>query len=230
MSMVKKYRSEIVKIENPIEGVYTLTLQPETGKFRFSPGQFLHIAIDKDYDGFSQWPDSRCFSVQTTPAEDQLKITYSVKGSFTTQMAEVLKEGGGVWVKLPYGDLFDQPHNKEKTVFISGGTGITPYLSLFTDKAFIDYQSPVLYAGFRNEGLNLYKDEIGKAQTINPALSVHFIYQDIDGILNIEKIYQENGTKATYFVSGPPQMINTFKNKLMELGVAEQNILTDDWE
>jgi ferredoxin-NADP reductase len=228
--MVKKYRSEIVKIENPIEGVYTLTLQSETGKFRFSPGQFLHIAIDKDYDGFSQWPDSRCFSVQTSPAEDQLKITYSVKGSFTSQMAEVLKEGEEVWVKLPYGDLFDQPHNKQKTVFISGGTGITPYLSLFTDRAFNNYQSPILYAGFRNQELNLYREEIAKAQTINPALAVRFIYQDINGILNIEKILQENDTEATYFISGPPAMISTFKKYLLDNGVNLQNVLTDDWE
>ncbi|MFT3902307.1 MAG: hypothetical protein QM727_04005 [Niabella sp.] len=231
MSIVKKYRAEILKIENPIEGVYTLTLQPLTsGRFRFSPGQFLHIAIDTDYDGFSQWPESRCFSVQTSPAEELLKITYSVKGSFTTQMAKNLKEGDEVWVKLPYGDLFDQPHNKEKTVFVSGGTGITPYLSLFTDAAFSAYTRPVLYAGFRNEELNLYKKEIAKAQTINPGLKANYVYQDRDGILSIEKILEENGTSATYFISGPPAMINTFKQYLLKLDVPQDNILTDDWE
>jgi ferredoxin-NADP reductase len=229
--MAKKYKSIIRKIENPVEGVYTLTIEPLAGKFRFAPGQFLHLSIDSDYDGVSQWPESRCFSIQTSPNDsDSLKITYSVKGSYTKQMEERIEEGSEVWIKMPYGDLFEQDHSKENTVFISGGTGITPFLSLFTDSSFSEYSNPVLYAGFRSEALNLYQQELDRACNINDSLNLNLIYQDTNGILNIQKILSENSRNSSYFISGPPVMIKRFKQHLTENNVAENNILTDDWE
>ena len=82
------------------------------GRYKYYPGQFLHLAIDHEYDGSGQWPESRCFSMQSNPDEKTIKITYAVKGRFTKQMEEKLKIGSEVWLKLPYGDLFTQPHKK----------------------------------------------------------------------------------------------------------------------
>lgn len=227
--IVKKYKAQIIAIENEIEGVYTLTFEGDK-RFKYTPGQFLHIAIDSDYDGSGQWPESRCFSVQSSPEEKHLKITYAVKGEFTSEMEKLLKVGSEVWLKMPYGDLFDLDHNKKNTVFISGGTGITPFLSLFNDSSFKEYENPVLYAGFRTAEYNLYNEELAKALEINPNLKINNIFQDKKGILDIKKIFSENGNNASYFISGPPVMINTFKISLLEDGVAPKNILTDDWE
>ena len=228
--IVKKYKAKVIAIENKIEGVYRLTLAAEKGCFRYSPGQFLHIAIDADYDGASQWPESRCFSLQTSPEETYAQITYAVKGEFTIRMEQEIKIGGEVWLKLPYGELFEQEHNRTHTVFISGGTGITPYLSLFTDTSFADYKNPVLYAGFRSSTFNLYTDELEKATSINPNLVANNVYQDTDGILDIDRIFLKNGVDASYFISGPPVMIKLFKKSLLDNGVKVNNVLTDDWE
>jgi NAD(P)H-flavin reductase len=32
------------------------------------------------------------------------------------------------------------------------------------------------------------------------------------------------------FISGPPSMIKTFKQKLIANGVSDKQVLTDDWE
>jgi len=229
MPVVKKYKSEVVSAVNLAEGIYTLELKPPGRRFKFTPGQFLHLALD-EYDPSEAWPQSRCFSVQTSPAEQNLKITFSVKGNFTKQMAEQLKEGTEVWLKMPYGDLFTQEHKKENTVFIAGGTGLTPYLSLFTDASFSDYSSPKLYAGFRNENYDLYKTELEKATQINPSLSIFRFFENKDGIIDIKKILKENGSEPTYFISGPPAMIKNFSEYLKQNGVAEGHIKTDDWE
>jgi len=228
--IVKKYKATIEKIESVIEGVYTLTFISIGRKFQYTPGQFLHIAIDTEYDGSGQWPDSRCFSMQTSPEEEFIKITYAVKGDFTKKMEEVLKEGGEVWLKLPYGELFELGHDITNTVFISGGTGITPYLSLFCDSSFSSYKKPVLYAGYRNKDFNIYKTELEKASKINPEFIIKNVYEDENGMLNIEKIFKENGNIASYFISGPPVMITKFKQQLLSFGVLESNIYTDEWE
>jgi NAD(P)H-flavin reductase len=228
---IKKYKSKILRIENPMEGVYTLTIEPLIGKFRFSPGQFLHLSIDSDYDGIGQWPESRCFSIQTSPDNaSSLKITYSVKGEYTRRMAETIRTNIEVWIKMPYGELFEQEHSKEHTVFISGGTGITPFLSLFTDSVFAEYMNPFLYAGFRTKSLNLYQEELKQAQKINPSLKVCLVYEDESGILNIENILKESGKDSSFFISGPPVMIKNFKRFLLNMGVSKNNLLTDDWE
>ena len=154
-----------------------------------------------------------------------IKITYAVKGKFTKQMEQTLKVGSEVWLKLPYGDLFQQPHSKENTVFIAGGTGITPYLSLFTHESFNEYINPRIFLGFRSKEFNIYEQELNSVQ-----LCVTSFYQDSDGIINIEQIYAENGSLSNYFISGPPAMIKAFKQTLIYKGVPAGNVLTDDWE
>jgi NAD(P)H-flavin reductase len=226
--LAKKYRSEIISIANPFEGIYTLEFQSLNGKFKYHPGQFLHLALDQDYDGSSQWPDSRCFSMQSNPTEETIRITYSVKGSFTKQMQEQLKVGSEVWLKLPYGDLFTQPHNKTNTVFIAGGTGITPFLSLFTHESFNKYINPKIYLGFRTKDHSIYQLELDNS--CNPFKSVKFCFQDTEGVIDIAQIFLENGLDSNYFISGPPVMIKSFKHSLQSKGVPIANILTDDWE
>ena len=231
--LAKKYKSVIKSISNPFKEIYTLEFESLGRSFKYHPGQFLHLAIDKDYDGIGQWPESRCFSMQSNPTEDTIRITYAVKGEFTRQMEETLKVGSEVWLKLPYGDLFQQPHNKENTVFIAGGTGITPYLSLFTNDSFKEYFNPQIYLGFRSKAYNIYENELNIIQSedgFTLSKNIKIFYQDSDGLIDIDQIFSENKICSNYFISGPPVMINSFKKSLVDKGVPEVNILTDDWE
>lgn len=221
----KKYKSTIVSIQNPLPGIYTVELKALKGRFRYAPGQFLHLAIDKEYDGIGQWPDSRCFSMQSNPGEKNIRITYAVKGEYTQLMEKSMEEGSEVWLKLPYGNLFTQPHNKTNTVFIAGGTGITPFLSLFTDTFFTNYINPRVYLGFKTKEHNIYQNDLKK---INCNYSA--IYENEEGVLNIEQIRKENSKESSYFISGPPDMIKIFKRYLTQNEIPESHVLTDDWE
>jgi ferredoxin-NADP reductase len=226
--LAKKYKSKLISILNPFKGIYTLEFKSLGRLFKYHPGQFLHLAIDKDYDGIGQWPDSRCFSMQSNPTEETIRITYAVKGDFTKEMEQTLNPGSEVWLKLPYGDLFSQTHKKENTVFIAGGTGITPFLSLFTNESFKEYINPKIYLGFRSKAFNIYNDELKRS--CNSSQCVKLYHEDIDGIIDIQSIFNENGSTSNYFISGPPLMINSFKQTLIENGVPNENVLTDDWE
>jgi ferredoxin-NADP reductase len=224
--LAKKYKSEVVSILNPFEGIYTVEIRSLGNRYRYHPGQFLHLALDSEYDGAGQWPESRCFSMQSNPEEENIRITYAVKGVFTREMEKYLRPGSEIWLKLPYGDLFQQSHSKEKTVFIAGGTGITPFLSLFTSVSFNEYVDYKIYLGFRNRMYNIYHKEL---VDINQD-KLKIFYQETDGVIDIDQIFNINGRDCCYFISGPPQMIKTFRTILAEKGVERANILTDDWE
>lgn len=226
--LAKKYRSEVVSINNPFKGIYTLEFKSLGGKYKYLPGQFLHIALDSEYDGTNQWPESRCFSIQSSPEEDLLRITYSVKGNFTKEMEKKLKVGKEVWLKLPYGDLFQKPHHKVNTVFIAGGTGITPFLSLFSHSSFEEYLNPKIYLGFKSKEYHIYHPVLN--QNCNQSAVFKVFSENEEGMIDIESIYQENGKTSCYFISGPPIMISKFKRFLIDQGVNSLQILTDDWE
>ena len=226
--LAKKYLSEVVSIQNPFKGIYTVEFKSLERPYKYAPGQFLHIAIDEDYDGIGQWPESRCFSMQSDSAEEVIRITYAVKGNFTQDMEKTLAVGREVWLKLPFGELFTQPHNKTNTVFIAGGTGVTPYLSLFTHESFRDYVNPKIYLGYKNEDYYIYQKELAALKNDNAQITI--FYENKDGVIDIVKIHEQNGNDSCYFISGPPVMIKIFKNKLIELGVPKENVLTDDWE
>jgi NAD(P)H-flavin reductase len=224
--LAKKYKSKLVALSSPFKDIYTLEFKSLITKYKYYPGQFLHIALDPDYDGASQWPESRCFSMQSNPDQENIKITYSIKGQFTRRMEELLHIGAEVWLKLPYGDLFTQPHEKVNTVFIAGGTGITPFLSLFTHNSFKEYSNPHIYLGFRSIFYNIYMEELNSIKSYNPKI----YYENNEGLIDIHEIFSENGIKSSYFISGPPDMIKLFKQVLIAKGVPKTQVLTDDWE
>lgn len=226
--IIKKYKSVVTYLINPIEDIYTIEFKSLDGDYKYAPGQFLHLALDSDFDGTGQWPESRCFSMQSNPDEEAIKITYAVKGRFTRQMEQQLKVGSEVWLKLPYGDLFTPLHNKVNTVFIAGGTGITPFLSLFTDRSFSEYINPHIYLGFRSKSYNIYENEL--KHLCNSSEFAKYVYENLNGRLEIQQIFDENGTVPDYFISGPPEMIKSFKSYLMKDGVPCDQIKTDDWE
>ena len=228
--IVKKYRSVVKDIKNPLEGIYVVTFTAIDKDFKFKPGQFLHLALD-EYDPSRQWPESRCFSMQSSPNNiSEITITYAVKGAFTGRMSKALHVGTEVWLKLPYGEIFTEEHPRENAVFIAGGTGITPFLSLFTDTSFGEYVNPVLYLGVRSSSYNIYQIDIERAKGMNESFQIKLVDQEKHGILDIDTIYRENPESKTYFISGPPGMIKSFKKSLAEKGVNASSIRTDDWE
>jgi predicted ferric reductase len=229
MAITRKYRAEVVSIQKPVDNIFVVEFSSSDKPFKYYPGQFLHLSLD-EYDPTAAWPLSRCFSMQTSSDKQTIKITFAVKGGYTRRMAEELKKGKVVFLKLPYGELFANEYTEQHCVFIAGGTGITPFLSLFTSAHFSKYLHPILYFGLRNEKYNLYTDALSDAVRLNGRLKVNIIYEDISEQLNIKEIFKESGTQSVYYISGPPMMITTFRKYLLSNGVREINIKTDEWE
>ena len=57
-----------------------------------------------------------------------------------------------------------------------------------------------------------------------------FSIEDSDGQIDIRHIFHENGPESDYFISGPPAMIKSFKQTLIDYGISASHLFTDNWE
>jgi NAD(P)H-flavin reductase len=158
MSIPRKIRCTVESIVDHGGRVYTVELKPERPVPAFLSGQFLHLTVD-DFDPAGFWPESRVFSIASSPAErGRIKICYSVKGRYTQKMERVLAAGSNVWIKLPYGEFVIQ--SAGEVVLIAGGTGISAFTAFVAALTPENQQKVTLVYGARTPELLLFKEMI----------------------------------------------------------------------
>ena len=235
--MPQKLRCEVTRILDHGERVYSVFLKPETQAPRFRPGQFLHLTLD-EYQHGDFWPDSRPFSIASPPSERSLlRITYAVKGRFTSRMEMELHAGRQVWIKLPYGEFTVSPRNA--ACLLAGGTGMTAFTA-FLSGLEADYPHPVyLFYGARRPDLLVYRTLAEAAARSCPNLRVCFLAEQGDastdyrrGRIDLDMVWKSisDPLNVTYYLSGPPGMLQGLKAGLGQRKVADGRIMVDAWE
>ena len=212
------------------ERVYTVELEPSMAVPRFTPGQFLHLALDPyEADGF--WPESRVFSIASSPEErDRLSITYAVKGAFTTRMERELAAGGTAWVKLPYGEFVVEPDRD--AVLFAGGTGITAFTAFLRSLTKERLSRVMLFYGARTPDLFVYGELVCSRAREVPALTTHLVSEATNGRLDVAAAWPAIATldHPLFYLSGPPAMLTALTAQLHGRGTAQEDIRTDAWE
>jgi len=209
------------------ERVYTLVLRPERPIPRFRAGQFLHLALDR-YDPTGFWPESRVFSIASGPDErTAVRITYAVKGAFTTRMETEAVAGREIWIKLPYGD-FVVAESADVALF-AGGTGVTAFTAFLEGLAPETRQRVVLAYGARTEDLLIYRDVIDRCAARVPSLSVAYV---VGRLLSPDTVWPllPEPPSAQFYISGPPSMLRAIGADLRARGISSEAIHIDAWE
>jgi ferredoxin-NADP reductase len=237
LAVIRKMRCKVKHIIDHGSHVYTLELIPEKSLPAFHPGQFLHLALDR-YDPSGFWPDSRAFSIASSPSErESFQITYSVLGRFTQRMERELIEGGSVWVKLPYGEFVVE--GDTDVVLFAGGTGITAFTAFLRTLSPSFTHSVTLAYGARTSSLLIYREMVQNRVLAVPQLrAIYFVEQGDAGPKEIRARLSVAGLLphiqdpfgATYFLSGPPSMLKTISQELRILGILSESIRIDAWE
>jgi len=243
MAVVRKIPVKVEEIISFSETVRQYKLKPLKKGIRFTPGQFLHLAID-EYDPSYNWPESRVFSLANSPTrKEYIDILVSKIGKFTSRMFDTLKVGDEAWIKLPYGIFnFDESLEKD-TVLIAGGTGVSPFIS-FLQYAIDNELNPAIHLnyGVRNTDMLIIQDLVkeAKQKLSNFNYQIHVedeINDDFELALNtgqlpVSEIVRKSLSlnDAVYYLSGPPAMIMAFDKELKAKGISQKNIKYDNWE
>ncbi len=241
--MPQKILCRVAEIIPHGERVYTVLLQPQARMPRFAAGQFLHLALDTFRPG-DFWPDSRCFSIASSPSQtDTLRITYAVKGVFTTRMERELATGCDVWIKMPYGEFIVA--RDRDVCLLAGGTGMTAFTAFLTDLPAEHPHEVDVFYGARRTGLLIYRKlleqwALGCTTSSSRACSHLWLCAEEpsleeaveQGRLDLDYIAGrlDQPSKLTYYVAGPPAMIKALTAGLPTLGVPSSQIVVDAWE
>ena len=249
--MPRKIRCMVEAIIDHGGRVYTVDLAPAGTAPSFRPGQFLHLTVD-DYDPSGFWPESRVFSIASSPRDrSRIRICYSVKGRYTTRMEQMLKVGGEVWIKMPYGDfVIDETSD---AVLIAGGTGISAFTAFLEALTPQGSQPVTLVYGARTPGLFLFQEMILAQLAAVPKLKVVFFTETPDegfaqrmsvlsrpprcltGRITLDAVISDLSSvlrppSSVFYLSGPPVMLNSLSADLKSRGLPPEQIRTDAWE
>jgi NAD(P)H-flavin reductase len=236
--MPQRIQCNVVDVIPHGDRVYSVLLRPAMRAPRFLPGQFLHLALD-GYKAGDFWPDSRVFSIASPPSDRELlRLTYAVKGAYTTRMETELHAGREVWIKLPYGEFLV---DREKDVcLLAGGTGITAFTAFLGELPTDQPHQVQLFYGARRKELLIYRSLAEDTALRCGNAQVHLLSEQAEvaddrllcGRIETELIWRliDEPQKFTYYIAGPPEMIRTLTRDLRLRGTKACQIVIDAWE
>lgn len=196
--------------------------------YSFNPGQATDVAIQKD-----NWKEEkRPFTFTSLPSDDHLQFvikTYPSHDGVTEQLAK-LEKGD----KLTIGEVYGAISFKGKGMFISGGAGVTPFISILrslNSKGELEGNSLVFG--------NKTKKDIFLKDMFESFLGRHYV-----NILSQEKTKKyPNGhidkdfLKALvkdhskyYYVCGPPKMTKSIIQDLRDLDIPKDQIVAENFD
>ncbi|HEX2577133.1 MAG TPA: ferredoxin reductase [Aquihabitans sp.] len=147
--VVRETRAEVVAAVRQTPGTVTLTLRPNDTWGGFRAGQ--HVVVGVEVDGIVH---ERCFSLAGSPhrADGTLELTVKANpaGRVSRHLVDHARPGMVVRLSEARGDLTLPPpaDRGDHLVLISGGSGITPVLSML--RALVDegHQGPVTFVHY----------------------------------------------------------------------------------
>lgn len=208
---------------------WSLTVRPVAHPgLKFMPGQFAWITALSSPFADAEHP----FSFSSSASQPG-HLTFTIKelGDFTRQVKN-LQPGQKVYVDGPFGhfSIDRQPH-AEQFVFIAGGVGITPTMSMLRSMADRGDKRPVtlLYANKDWDSI-IFREELDSLKNALHLNLVHVLEKppaDWDGETGFinRAVLERHLPKASkrnsveIFICGPQPMINAVENALTQLGV-----------
>ncbi len=158
----------------------------------------------------------------------KLYIGLKVMGEFTTKLSN-LKPGDEVLVRGPYG-MFGQKLSQAKhAIWIAGGIGITPFLSL-AKSVRVD-QKVEMYFCARVMPAKVITEPFARLAERNSHFFWHPCETSKGGHLTGKQVFEETGSdlSAYYMLCGPKQMMEGLAEQLAQIGVKRSHIVYEDF-
>jgi ferredoxin-NADP reductase len=204
---------------------------------RFLPGQYLEWMLPHAR------PDSRgvrrYFTIASSPTEPVVRLalrTVPTGGSSYKAKLAMLQPGETIVASQLAGDFLLPSDPAAKLGFIAGGIGITPFRShiQYMADTGVAHDTVLFYCNNTRADI-AYADEFAAAATVMPLSIVHVIAkEDVaepfeTGFIDAAMLQRRapDYRERTWYLSGPPGMVNAYETMLQKAGVPAARIIKD---
>lgn len=234
------YKYIVKKVEPLSPTTVLITMSPSDSKktLSFLPGQYAAIG----YYRHGRPSPMRCFSIASTPSQtDMLQFGLRVNGHFTKGIAKLVK-GDKMTVEGAYGGFIMISPRDLDTVFLAGGIGITPFMSMIRTATINKMHNKIwLLYGCQSQDDVPFFEELMHLQTVNPNFRVQFfigngptgklkdaeVYPGRISPENLDVVANNNYGNKSFFICGPPPFMKALTNTLLSKGVQHSKIITE---
>ena len=222
--VMRPYR--VVRVTEERGDAWTLSLEPEGhAGIRFQAGQFAWLTMGGSPLAMREHPFS---IVSASTRLGQLQFTIKELGDFTRTIKHT-REGERAYVDGPYGAFTLERHEAPGYVFIAGGIGIAPIMSMLRTLA--DRRDPrpllLIYAYRRWERMTFREEIEGLKSQLD--LNVVYVLEEPPegwtgergrvGAALFDRHLPASRKTLEHFICGPVPMIEAAEKALYELGV-----------
>lgn len=234
----KPYVIQFISKEQVAKDTYTFSFK-RPDEFDFLPGMYNRWTLPiTATDGRGS---SRFFTISSSPlVKDKLTVTTKIIQSDFKKALLHLKENDEIKIFGPMGNFVLDEINTKQRVLIAGGIGITPFHSMLTYAAVKNLTIPLtLYVSFSTPEEMIFFEELKQiGETHSNIKIIYTITKPEESQTHWEgekgrisegliKKYLPDIEGALYYVVGPPPMEEATTKMLKEMGLSEENILTE---
>jgi ferredoxin-NADP reductase len=236
-----KYSSRLKSRREVAEGTMAFQFEKPPG-FVFTAGQFMDVTLisprETDEEG-----DTRAFSIASPPHEDSLTITTRMRDTAFKRNLQSMPVGTSVTIAGPSGDLILHEDSSRPAVILTGGIGITPFRSIVLDavRRKLPHAVSLFYSNRRPEDA-AFLDELQALERDHPKFRLIATMTEMEksrrrwvgerGPIDSALLsrYATRGRPPVYYVAGPPKMVKGLHAMLNQVGVADEDIRTEEFD
>ena len=229
---------KLIKKEEIANGTMAFHFAKPAG-FEFRAGQFADYTLinppETDDEG-----NMRGFSLVNAPYENDIIFATRMRDTAFKRVIKSLPLGTEVKFDGPYGDFTLHKTETTPAVFLIGGIGITPVRSMVAqathDKT--AHQITLLYSN-KTPADAAFTNDFEQFAKANPNFTFVPVYTDVSkegqhgetGYIDqaMLKRHVSDIQAPIYYLSGPATMVGAMRKMLVEAGVNEDNIKTEEF-
>ncbi len=227
----------LAEVVEQAPGVHSLVLEAEGHDgMRFQPGQFTWLTIGRSPLRITEHPFS--FS-SSADQRERVELTVKALGDFTSTVAD-LEPGTKAYLDGPYGVFSYERNEAAGFVFVAGGIGITPVLSMLRTLADRGDRRPLLllYANSTPDEI-AFEDELDRLRQELDLRVVHVLddppegWEGATGFITpelLEEHLSDHPERHEHFLCGPAPMMDAVTDGLHEHGVPLERIHSERFD
>lgn len=215
--------SEVRRLGNVTE----IKLTPLSKSLVYTPGQFIFIAFDGK-KGLSR--EEHPFSLTSSPNDEYASISPKDSGDYTSNLKSI-EVGAIAHIEGPFGEFSFLHSPRKKQIWIAGGIGITPFISMIKSFTPDNGYNIKFYYVVSQEPEAVYNKLLNTMKAKLPNFQTNLIVTKSQGRLTANQVASEvaDYKERDIFLCGPPPMMKSLRRQFNSLNVKNSHIYSEEF-